>query len=120
MTGTIRVEGENLVFQLHGIDKILSIKQSLAVPLKHVVSVSTEKVDWKPFQHLRVGGSSLPGIVKDGRFVTPEGWVFFEMRDGNKCVTVTLDNEFYKKIVFQVEDKWSVAKMINDAIEKRG
>jgi len=100
MVGTVKIEGDNLVFELHGVDEIISIKRSISIPLKHVVSVSTEKVSWKPFEQLRVVGASLPGVVKDGRFLTSEGIMFFEMRDPDKCVTVNLNHERYKKNSF--------------------
>jgi len=41
------------------------------------------------------------------------------MRHTNKCITVTLDNERYGKIIFEVDDKESIAKMINDASAKQ-
>jgi hypothetical protein len=116
MSGTARIDGDNLVLELHGIDRILAIKRSITIPLKHVVSASSERVDWKPFQQLRIGGTGIPGVVKDGRFLTPEGWTFFEMHDPNECVTITLNDEVYKKIVFQVEDNQLVAMTINDAV----
>ena len=62
-------------------------------------------------------GTSLPGVIKEGRFLTSDGLVFFEMKDPDKCITVTLDHENYKKIVFEVDDKESTAKMINEAIK---
>ena len=42
--------------------------------------------------------------------------MFFEMHDPDKCITVSLNHEHYKRIVFEVEDKEAVAKRINDAI----
>jgi hypothetical protein len=117
--GKVTINGDKIVFELHGIDKILAIKNSIIVPLSHIESVSTEKVGWKPLKHLRVAGSFMPGVVKDGRYLTSDGLVFFEMRHTNKCITVTLDNETYGKIIFEVDDKESVARMINDAIAKQ-
>ena len=119
MSGTVVINGDKVVFEVHGIDKILAIKTSITVPLSHIKSISTEKVDWKPFKHLKVAGSYMPGVVKDGRYLTSDGLVFFEMRHTNKCITVTLDNETYRKIIFEVGDKESVAIMINDAIAKQ-
>jgi hypothetical protein len=119
MPGTVTINGDKVVFELHGIDKILAIKSSITVPLRHIKSVSTEKVDWKPFKHLKVAGSFMPGVVKDGRYLTSDGLMFFEMRHTNKCITVTLDNEAYGNIIFEVDDKESIAKMINDAIAKQ-
>lgn len=119
MPGTVRIEQDNLVFELTGIDEILSIKRSLSVPLANVVSVSTERVPWNAFRQLKVGGTSLPGVIKDGRYLTSDGYMFFEMHNPSKCVTVVLNHERYKKIVFEVEDKEAVAKMINDALKTR-
>jgi hypothetical protein len=119
MSGTLKVEDGMLVFELHGADKILSVKRRIQVPLENVVSVSTEKASWAPFRQLRVIGASLPGVVKDGTFITGDGYVFFEMRNPDKCITVTLDHEKYRKIVFEVEDKDSAARMVNEALRRR-
>ena len=120
MVGTVKIEDGNLIFELHGIDEILSIKRSISIPLKHVLSVSTVKVPWQPFKQLRIAGASLPGVVKDGRFLSSDGIMFFEMHDPDKCVTVSLDHERYKKIVFEVDDKEETAKKIVAAIGSKG
>lgn len=116
MSGTVNIDGDNLIFELHGIDKILAIKRTIVVPLEHVISVSTDKVNWNPFKQLKIGGTSIPGILKDGTYLASDGAVFFEMHNPDKCITVSLADETYKKIVFEVEDKKYIAKIINDAI----
>ena len=105
------------MFELHGVDEFLSIKRSISVPLQHIVSVTTERVPWQPFKQMKVAGASLPGVVKDGRFLSSNRMMFFEMHEPDKCVTVNLDHERYKKIVFEVEDKEAAAKHINDALK---
>jgi hypothetical protein len=119
MVGTVTIEDGNLVFELHGVDEFLSIKRSISIPLQHIVSVSTERVPWQPFKQMKVAGTSLPGVIKDGRFLSSDGMMFFEMHDPDKCVTVNLDHERYKKIVFEVEDKEATAKQINDALKSK-
>ncbi len=116
MTGTIRIDDKNLVFEIHGIDIILAIKKSITIPLDHVSSVSTDEVSWEPFQQLKIAGASLPGVIKDGIFLSKDGLLFFEMHDSKKCITVSLNNEKYKKIIFEVQDKEFAAKIIRDAI----
>jgi len=118
MSGTVKVEGKNIVFEIQGVDVILAFKRSITIPLEHVVSVSTDKVPWEPFQQLKVAGTALPGVIKDGFFLSSDGLLFFEMHHPDKCITVTLNNEKYKKIIFEVQDKESVAKTIRDAISK--
>ena len=119
MGGTVEIHGDNLVFELHGVDEIFAIKRSVSVPLEHVVSVSTDNVGWEPFKQLRVGGTSLPGVIKDGRYLSSDGMMFFEMHNPDKCVTVSLDHETYRKVVFEVEDKEAAARMIRDALASR-
>ena len=118
MSGTIRIDENNLVFEIHGIDTILSIRRSISVPLDHVTSVSTDKVPWQPFQQMKVAGTSIPGIIKDGMFLSSDGLLFFEMHDTNKCITVSLNHERFKKIIFEVQDKEDAAKTIQDALDK--
>jgi hypothetical protein len=116
LSGTIRIENKNLVFEIHGIDVILAIRKSITIPLDHISSVSTDAIPWKPFEQLRIAGTSLPGIVQDGMFLSSDGLLFFEMHNQDKCITVSLKNERYKKIIFEVDDKESAAKIIRDAL----
>ncbi len=118
MTGKIEIDGKNLVFEIKGIDVILAIRRTITIPMDHVVSVTTEKVSWEIFQQLKMAGTNVPGIIKDGTYLTDDGLMFFEMHHPDQCITVTLNHETYKKIVFEVEDKEVIAKMINDAINK--
>ena len=119
MPGTITVVGDKLVFEIRGLDEILAIKHSLEVPLEHVLYASAEDTNCQVFQAVKVAVARIPGLVMDGRFLSKDGLLFFDMHHPDRCVTVTLDHETYKKIVFEVEDKERTAKMINDAVAKR-
>ena len=117
MSGTVSIENDEVVLELHGVDEILSIKRSMHIPLNKIVSVSTEDVSWGVFQSMKIAGTNLPGHVKDGRFYIPhEGLVFFEMHHPEKCITINLDHERYKKVIFEVEDKEEAATLIRNAI----
>ncbi|NHI90632.1 MAG: hypothetical protein EAX87_14015 [Candidatus Thorarchaeota archaeon] len=116
MSGTVRIEGDDVVLEIHGIDEILSIKRSIHIPFKHIVSVSTETIPWNIFNAIKLAGTNIPHHVKDGRFLTKEGMMFFEMHDPDSCITISLDHERYKKIFFEVEDKESAATLIEDAM----
>jgi hypothetical protein len=116
LPGTVRIEGDDVVLEIHGIDEILSIKRSIHIPFKHILSVSTETIPWNIFNAIKLAGTNIPHHVKDGRFLTKEGMMFFEMHDPDSCITINLDHERYKKIFFEVEDKESAATLIEDAI----
>jgi hypothetical protein len=120
MGGKITVEGDTLVFEITGVDEILAFAKRITVPLEHVTSVTTEKVPWNYSQQIRVGGTGVPWLVKDGRYLGPNGvMMFFEMHNPDKCVTVSLDHESYRQIVFEVEDKEATALSIQAAIGAR-
>ena len=119
MAGRIDIENGNLVFRVTGIDEVLALKRELKVPLEHVKSVSTDKIDWNYFKMAKVAGARIPGVVEDGRFLSKEGLLFYEMRDPDKCVTVELTDESYKKVIFEVKDKQATADAINQAIRKQ-
>jgi hypothetical protein len=59
-------------------------------------------------------------VIKDGRVLDSDGrMMFFEMRHPDKCVTVNLDHEKYKAIVFEVPDKDQAAELIRNALNSR-
>ena len=106
-----------MIFEIHGIDRFLSLKNSITIPLAHITGVSADKASWETFKQIRIAGSGLSGLVKDGTFLAPDGTLsFFEMRNPDKCVTVTLKDEHYKRIVFEVEDKEAAAMEIDRAL----
>jgi hypothetical protein len=116
LSGTVRIEGDEVVLEIHGIDEILSIKRSIHIPFKHILSVSTEDIPWNVFNAMKIAGADIPHVVKDGRFLSKEGMMFFEMHHPESCITINIDHERYKKVVFEVEDKESAATMIRNTI----
>jgi len=50
--------------------------------------------------------------------LSKEGLLFYEMHDPDKCITVELENEKYKKVIFEVSDKEDTEKMIQEALDR--
>ena len=115
MAGTITIEENFVIFRPHGLDKVWALKNELKIPLSHVKDVSTEKQDWALFKQLKMGGTGLPGVIKAGRWLGKEGFLFYDMHNLDNCVTVSTQNEFYTKIILEVEDKEAAAKRISEA-----
>ncbi len=114
MSGTVKVDGDNLVFEFHGVDRIFTFRHSITVPIRDVVDVSTDRVPW--ITGIRALGTGLPGVIKDGEYLDKDGSAFYEVHDPDKCVTVTLKDDNHKRIVIQVEDKESTALEIKNAL----
>jgi hypothetical protein len=61
-------------------------------------------------------GTPIAGVVGHGRFASTDGWVFYGMHDPDACVTLKLNDDEYKRAVFQVDDKGSTASLTGQLI----
>lgn len=60
----------------------------------------------------------MPFMPFGGRLSTESGKALVAFRDPNKCVTVSLKDETYDKIIVQVDDKEHTATEIRKAVPK--
>jgi hypothetical protein len=85
-------------------------------PFPNPFSTATRKVPWVNLKQERIREPGFPGVVKDGSYPSSEGLAFFEMHDPDECITLTLNDDEYKTIVFQVADEESVATLIKQVL----
>ncbi|MGC8581152.1 MAG: hypothetical protein ACP5RS_03370 [Thermoplasmata archaeon] len=115
----VEISGEKIIITFEGLEKIEAIKSRLEFNLKNIVYVSTETRKW--IEGLRIGGTGLPGVIKEGRYVFRDGSkAFFAMRNPDECVTIQFKNEFYDYLIFDVDDKDKVANEIRKAANIKG
>jgi hypothetical protein len=114
---TISVGNSDVTIKLEGAGKILALKSKITIPLENIAGVSTTKVKplWFPEAWL---GSHLPGVFMAGTFwLRKGGKTFYYVRDFSNCITLTLRNHEYSKVVVQVgKDKQVVANRIREAL----
>lgn len=101
---------------LQGIKKFLALKSSIKIPVKCIKKVSTEQIKWMVF--VVKAGTNFPGLLMAGTFFRREGMVFYYVRDPQKCVSLTLENHQYRKVVVQVDDKEKTAYRIRQAMKR--
>ncbi len=94
--------------------KILAVKGSFKIPLKHIQSITTQlqKPTWK---EIRVPGTNLPGLIKAGTYYTDKGKQFWFVTKGKGILNIELKNESYKRIILGIDDNVKWAKKISDA-----
>ena len=86
--------------------------QTLDIPLNHIrqATVAKPETDWKD---VRLPGTFLPGVVKAGTYYTSQGREFWVVTRDEDCLTLELDDEFYKKIVLTIEQSQVWVDQIN-------
>ena len=115
---SISVGKDGVTIRLDGTKKILAIKSKITVPLGNIIKVSTEQVKpvWLPKSRL---GTHVPGVFMAGTFwLRKGGKTFYYVRDFSNCITLTLKDHEYSKVIVQVgKDKEAVASKIKAAIK---
>jgi len=112
----ISVGKDAVAIKLSGAKKVLAIKSKIIIPLENITKVSTEQVKPLWFPELRVG-AHLPGVFMAGTFwLRKGGKTFYYAKDFSNCITLTLKNHDYKKVILDVgRDKEALATRIRNA-----
>ena len=100
----LSIKHDRLRIDLNPWERVLAFffNQTLEVPLNHIrqATVSKPKNDWK---EVRLPGTFLPGVIKAGTYYTSRGREFWVVTRDEDCLTLELEDEFYKKIVLTIE-----------------
>ena len=115
----IELAPTSLIVHIRGVDKFFALKSQLEVPLEHIASVDVSPPEARRIWHgLRVGGTSVPGLITAGRFIDHGEWAFWDVHDPDKAIAIRLRDERYAKLVIGVDDPTATAEAIKAAIPK--
>jgi hypothetical protein len=116
----VSVEGDRVVFEIEGMDKLWSLRSRLEIPLAHVTGVEANADQVGRWWHgLKLWGSDVPGLFAAGTFVYHGELVFWDMRDPARTIIVSLDHERYKKLIVEVADPAAVTMQFRRLIAPR-
>lgn len=116
----LSVSEGKLIARLEGSDKLWALKSSLEIPLEHVEGVTADPEAAQGWWHgLRIGATDMPGVITAGRFYQNGEWVFWDVRDPQKTVVISLRDEQYKALVVEVKNPVAAVKTVTEAIGRR-
>ncbi|MFJ5990586.1 hypothetical protein [Lentzea sp. NPDC092896] len=115
---TISVQGQDLVVEMNGLDKLWSLKSKLTIPLAHVRGATVDPGILGEPKGVRAPGTHLPGVITAGTFHQDGEKVFWAVRDGRKAVVVELADEHYTRLVVEVDDPRAVVAMVEQATSR--
>ncbi len=110
----ITITEDQLEINFSTTKKILSMKGSFKIPLKHIQSITTQlpKPTWK---EIKAPGTMIPGLIKAGTYYTDNGKQFWLVTKGKGILNIELKNESYKRIILGIDNNVKWAKKISDA-----
>ena len=111
----IEIANGHLRVVVEGFDKVLALKSSVVVPLTHVRGASQDPDTLRERHGLRLGGTSLPGVVAAGTFFDGRWW-FLDVHHPELAVKIELDHEHYAALIVEVENPDETVAAINAAV----
>ncbi len=119
MTEVELTEGTLLV-HVRGADTFWAFKSQLEIPLTNIVGAEVDPAvgeHWGDVvKGIRLPGTHAPGVIAAGSFYTSGGWVFWDVHDPQKALTIKLAHEHYTKLVIEVTDPAADVARIEEAV----
>ncbi|HVT40828.1 MAG TPA: hypothetical protein VHE78_17445 [Gemmatimonadaceae bacterium] len=116
----VSVQGDRIIFEVEGWDKLWALKSKLEIPIEHVKGAKYDENAAKGWWHgVRLGGSDLPGVITAGTFYRKGRLVFYDTHKPENTIVVDLDHESYDQLILQVRDPEGAVKEINEAVARK-
>ncbi len=114
---TVTIEGLSAVFEVEGLDKLWALRSRLEIPLAHIESIDADPSVARGWWHgLKLGGTSMPGVITAGTFYQHGELVFWDVHDPEQTIVVALRDERYKKLVVEVANPAITVEQLRGAI----
>ncbi len=112
----VTVQGDRVVFEVEGLDKLWSLRSRLEIPAAHIAGVEANADQVGRWWHgLKLMGTDVPGLFAAGTFYFHGELVFWDVRDPASTVIVSLEHERYKKLIIQVANPASTINQLRAA-----
>ncbi|MEV4725726.1 hypothetical protein [Micromonospora humida] len=113
---SVRIDGDDLVVEIEGMDRLWSLKSRLVIPLANVRGATADPGIAAEPKGLRAPGTSLPGVITAGTFHQDGERVFWNIRDGARAVVIELADEHYDRLVVEVVDPAATVALIEQVV----
>jgi hypothetical protein len=114
----VSIDGDTLVIEMEGLDKLWALKSRLAVPLANVRGATADPGIAREPNGIRAPGTHLPGVITAGTFHLDGGKVFWDVHDPARAVVIELADERYRRLVIEVDDPRTTVELIERAIPR--
>ena len=114
----LSISDGQLIVEMQGWDKLWALKSRLEVPLRHVSGARA--ADGERARGLRLPGTYIPGVITAGTFRSRGENVFWAVHRPQEAIAIDLHDEFYSRLVIQVDDPAAAIAAIQAALTAAG
>ncbi len=112
----VRIDGDTLVVEIKGLDKLWALKSRLEIPLVNVRGATADPGMHKKPNGIRWPGTYVPGVITAGTFHRDGERSFWDVHDAARAVVIELQNERYARLIVQVADPRTTVALVERAI----
>ena len=113
----VTIRDDRAIFNVEGMDRLWAFRSELEIPVSHIVGVVHDPEQVGRWWHgLKVFGTELPGLFAAGTFYYHGELVFWDVRQPERTIVVSLEHERYKKLIIEVADPASTVGRLQRAI----
>ena len=115
----VRIDGDDLIVVIEGLNKLWAFKSSLTIPLANVRGATADPGIAAEPKGIRAPGARVPGVITAGTFHQDGEKIFWDVRDPSKAVVVELADDQYARLVLQVDDPRATVALVENALAGR-
>ena len=112
----ITIEGDKLLLEVQGLDKLWSLKSRLEIPLRHIRGVKSDPALASKPGGLRAPGTHLPGVITAGTFYQDGQRIFWDVHNADNTIIIDLADEQYAQLIVEVADPQAAIQQIEAAL----
>lgn len=113
----VSVRGDRAIFTVEGLHKLWAFRSQLEIPLAHITGVEINPDQARHWWHgFKLVGTDVPPVFTAGTFFYHRELVFWDVNDPAKTVIMSLEHEFYKKLIIEVADPQATVAMLKAAL----
>src|SRR5258708_1911689 len=108
----VHIEGENLIVDIEGLDKLWTFRSRLTIPLSNVRGATIDPGIVNDRKGIRAPGTYVPGVIVAATYHSEGERVFWDVHDPAKAVVIELADEKYARLVIGVDDPQATVSLI--------
>ena len=115
---SISIDGNDLIIDVQGLDRLWALKSRLTIPLTHVRGASADPTIVSGYKGWRGPGAHVPGVLVAGTFHQDGKRVFWDVHNKDKAVVIELEDDSYQRLVIEVDDPRATVELIEQAVSQ--
>src|SRR5262249_34960283 len=115
---SVSIDGDTLVVEIEGLDKLWALKSKLVIPLANVRGATADPGAVQEPKGIRAPGAHIPNVIPAGTFHLHGEKVFWDVHDARKAVVIQLADERYARLVIEVDDPRAVVDLVERSVRR--